>query len=138
MPQATSLPTQPNTTGTTGIDPTRLRIGMMYGMNHSDAFARLAVELHDAGGVVETVEAVAQFALQALNCSYAGITLYTRGARPKIAAVTDPVVAEAYEMQLDSEIGPLVTSLRNRTTVLIPDTAIEQRWPEWAARRWGS
>jgi GAF domain-containing protein len=100
----------------------------------ADTFARLAVELHDADGVVETVEAVAQFALQALNCSYAGIALYTRGSHPEIAAVTDPVVAEAYEMQLASETGPLVTSLRERITILISDTTTERRWPEWAAK----
>ncbi|QNE16831.1 GAF and ANTAR domain-containing protein [Kribbella qitaiheensis] len=100
----------------------------------ADTFARLAIELHDADGVVETVEAVAQFALQALNCSYAGITLYTRGGRPEVAAVTDPVVAEAYQMQLDSETGPLVTCLRERSTVLIRDTTTEQRWPDWAAK----
>jgi GAF domain-containing protein len=100
----------------------------------ADAFARLAIELHDADGVVETVEAVAQFALQALNCSYAGIVLYSRGSRPEIAAVTDPRVAEAYEWQLDSETGPLVSSLQEQATVLIPDTLAEQRWPEWAAK----
>jgi GAF domain-containing protein len=100
----------------------------------ADTFARLAVELHDADGVVETVDAVAQFALQALNCSYAGIVLYTRGSGPEIAAVTDPVVTEAYKLQLDSENGPLVTSLREQITVLIPDTLAEQRWPEWSAK----
>ncbi len=100
----------------------------------ADAFARLAIELHDADGVVETVEAVAQFALQALNCSYAGVILSHRGSRAEIAAVTDPVVAEAYELQLASDTGPLVTSLRNRATVLIRDTTSEQRWPEWAGK----
>lgn len=100
----------------------------------ADAFARLAVELHDADGVVETVEAVAQFALQALNCSYAGIALNSRGARPEIAAVTDPVVAEVFEMQLASETGPLVTALRDRISVQIRDTSTEERWPEWTAK----
>ncbi|WP_112238441.1 GAF and ANTAR domain-containing protein [Kribbella monticola] len=104
------------------------------GQQVADTFARLAIELHDADGLVETVEAVAQFALQALNCSYAGIVLNVRGRRPEVAAVTDPVVAEAYEMQISSDNGPLVTSLRERTTVLIPDTSTEQRWPEWAAK----
>jgi hypothetical protein len=36
----------------------------------ADAFARLAVELHDADGFDETV-AVVQFALHAENCTYA-------------------------------------------------------------------
>ena len=100
----------------------------------ADAFARLAVELHDAPGVEETVDAVVQFALQALNCTYAGIALYASGSRPEIAAVTDPVVADVYELQIDSESGPLVTALRERTTVLIRDTTTDGRWPQWAER----
>ena len=76
---------------------------------------------YGAAGVEETVEAVVQFALQALNCSYAGLVLYTKGARPETVAVTDPVVAEAYDLQIDDEDGPLVMSLRNRQTVLIRD-----------------
>ena len=100
----------------------------------ADAFARLAVELHDADGLGETVEAVAQFALQTLNCSHAGIALFAPDARLEIATVTDPVVAEVYGLQLDSETGPLVTALRERAAVLIRDTTREQRWPEWTAK----
>ncbi|MEV0803266.1 MULTISPECIES: GAF and ANTAR domain-containing protein [unclassified Kribbella] len=98
------------------------------------AFARLAVELHDASGVDETVDAVVQFALHALNCTYAGVALYSRGSQAEIAAVTDPVVADVYDLQLTSECGPLVTALRERTTVLIRDTTTDDRWPEWAAK----
>ena len=42
----------------------------------------------------ETVQAVVEFALQALDCSYAGVALILSGGRLKIPAVTDPVVAE--------------------------------------------
>ncbi|HEY0473619.1 MAG TPA: GAF and ANTAR domain-containing protein [Kribbella sp.] len=97
-------------------------------------FARLAIELHDASGVGETVDAVVAFALQALNCSYAGVALAARGAQPQIAAVTDPVVAEVYGLQLSSDKGPLVVAMRKRTTVLIRDTTTDDRWPEWAAK----
>ena len=100
----------------------------------ADTFARLAIELHDAPGVEETVDAVVQFALQALNCTYAGIALYTRGSRAEIAAVTDPLVADVYELQITTETGPLVTALRDRTAILIPDTSTDDRWPEWAAK----
>ncbi|MGW1341427.1 GAF and ANTAR domain-containing protein [Kribbella sp. NPDC002412] len=100
----------------------------------ADAFARLAIELHDAPGVEETVDAVVQFALQALSCTYAGIALYARGSRPEIAAVTDPVVADVYDLQLSTETGPLVTALRDRSTILIRDTLTDNRWPEWAAK----
>jgi GAF domain-containing protein len=100
----------------------------------ADAFARLAVELHDAAGVEETVDAVVQFALQALNCTYAGLALSTRGHRTEIAAVTDPVVADVYNLQIDADNGPLITSMRERTSVLIRDTGADDRWPEWAAK----
>jgi GAF domain-containing protein len=99
----------------------------------ADRFARLAVELHDASGVDETVDAVVQFALQALNCSYAGVALSTHGSQPKVAAVTDPVVADVYRPQLASDSGPLVTAMRERITVLVRDTTTDERWPEWAA-----
>ncbi|ADB29905.1 ANTAR domain protein with unknown sensor [Kribbella flavida DSM 17836] len=100
----------------------------------ADAFARLAVELHEAPGVEETVEAVAQFALQALNCSYAGVALHRRGSRPEVVAVTDPVVADVFELQIDHGNGPLVTAMQERSTVLIHDTTTDTRWPEWAAK----
>ncbi|MEV8378423.1 GAF and ANTAR domain-containing protein [Kribbella sp. NPDC056861] len=100
----------------------------------ADAFAQLAVELHDAPGVEETVDAVVQFALQALNCMYAGIALYVRGSRPEVAASTDPVVNDVYELQISSDVGPLITALRDRDSVLIRDTSKDERWPEWAAK----
>jgi GAF domain-containing protein len=104
------------------------------GGDTADRFAQLAVELHGAAGVEETVEAVVEFALQALNCSYAGLALYTRGSRPQIAAVTDQVVAEVYNLQIDTMTGPLAESLRGQTTVLIRDTLTDERWPEWAEK----
>ncbi|MER7247474.1 GAF and ANTAR domain-containing protein [Kribbella sp. NPDC000426] len=100
----------------------------------ASAFAHLAVELHDATGVEETVDAVVQFALQALSCTYAGVALTARGSRPEIAAVTDPVVAEVYDLQLGHQTGPLVTAMRERRQVLIRDTLADDRWPEWAAK----
>jgi GAF domain-containing protein len=100
----------------------------------ADSFARLAIEMHEAPGVEETIDAVVQFALQALNCTYAGVALYTRGSRPEVAAVTDSVVADVYDLQLSSQTGPLVTALQEKTTVLIRDTTTDDRWPVWAAK----
>jgi GAF domain-containing protein len=102
--------------------------------NSADTFARLAIELHDAPGVEETVDAVAQFALQALNCKYAGVALYTRGSRAEIAAVTDSLVTDLFDSQISTGSGSLITALRERTTVLIRDTATEDRWPELTER----
>ncbi|WP_433005603.1 GAF and ANTAR domain-containing protein [Kribbella sp. CA-294648] len=96
-------------------------------------FARLAVEFHDSDGVEETVEAVVEFALDALGCSYAGVALAVRG-QPEVPAATDPVVAEIFQFQMAAGDGPLVASMRDHSTLLIRDTTAEQRWPDWAAK----
>ncbi|WP_329484934.1 GAF and ANTAR domain-containing protein [Kribbella sp. NBC_01484] len=90
--------------------------------------------MHEADGIDETVDAVVQFALQALNCSYAGVALYTRGGQPEVPAVTDPVVAEIYQFQMKGEDGPLFATMRDRATVLVRDTTTDTRWPDWAAK----
>ncbi|MDX6283598.1 MAG: hypothetical protein QOH03_4669 [Kribbellaceae bacterium] len=99
----------------------------------ADTFARLAVELHDNAGVEETVQAVVDFALQALSCTHAGVALATKGRRLEIPAVTDPLVAEIYHGQMDRGDGPLTECLRSRRTLLVIDTLHEARWPEWSS-----
>jgi GAF domain-containing protein len=99
----------------------------------ADMFARLAVELHESGGVEETVQTVVEFALQAVSCSYAGIALTSRG-RPEVPAVTDPVVGEIFHWQMASQQGPLVESMREHNSLLIRDTATDGRWPDWSAK----
>ena len=99
----------------------------------ADAFARLAVELHDADGMTETVEAVVQFALQAEACSYAGVMLTLRGSR-EIAAVTDPLVSDLYQLQCEIGEGPVLTALTEGVTVYVAEVRTETRWPAWSAR----
>jgi GAF domain-containing protein len=96
----------------------------------ADSFAQLAVELHDADGMEETVDAVVQFALQAEACAYAGVALTLRGQR-EIAAVTDPLVARIYQLQFDSDDGPLASALAGGIVVEIADVEAETRWPAW-------
>jgi GAF domain-containing protein len=100
----------------------------------ADRFAQLALELHDSAGLDETVQAVVDFAVQALDCSHAGVALVTRGGRLEIPAVTDPLVADIYELQIRGAAGPLAESMRRRTTVMVGDTATDQRWPDWSAQ----
>jgi GAF domain-containing protein len=97
----------------------------------ADAFARLAVELHDADGFADAIEAVVQFALQAENCTYAGVALATTGGRAEIGAVTDPVVETIYTAQLDAGAGPMLAALESGTTVYVADVTKETRWPHW-------
>jgi GAF domain-containing protein len=97
-------------------------------------YADWAVALHDSSTVGDTVDAVVRFALKALGCSYAGVAMVTRGRRPEVAAVTDPVVEEIYQLQIAASHGPLVTVLAQQSTVLIRDTLTDTRWPQWAAK----
>ena len=100
----------------------------------ADAFARLAVELHDTPGVEETVEAVVQFALQAVDCAAAGIALVNRSSRPEIAAVTDAAVDNLYRVQIEAGEGPLITAVETGQVVSIADMTTENRWGQaWAA-----
>jgi GAF domain-containing protein len=99
----------------------------------ADDFARLAIELHDANGMTETLESVVQFALQAEACSYAGVTLTLRGSR-EIAAVTDPVVTAIYEAQSEFGEGALLTAVNEGITVHVADTSTESRWPAMSGR----
>jgi GAF domain-containing protein len=96
-------------------------------------FAQLAVELHDAEGVDETVDAVVQFALQAEACTYAGVML-TSQTGWEVGAVTDPLVARIYQEQIDAGDGPLISALTNGSTVYVADVAAETRWPAWSAQ----
>ncbi|MGC4938827.1 GAF and ANTAR domain-containing protein [Kribbella sp. DT2] len=96
-------------------------------------FAQLAVELHDADGVDDTVEAVVQFALQAEACTYAGVMLTGHGGW-EIGAVTDPLVARIYQEQIDAGEGPLHAALTSGTTMYVADVATEARWPSWSTR----
>jgi GAF domain-containing protein len=102
------------------------------GAGAAEAFARLAVELHGAGGLDETVGAVVQFALQALDCSHAGVALYSHG-RPEVPAATDPLVCEIFHHAMASGHAPLVEAMQTGQVVLIRDTVTDDRWPQWAA-----
>ena len=75
-------------------------------------FARLALEMHDADGVEETVETVVEFALQAVDCQYAGVALYARGGNPEVPAATDPTVAEIYRFQMDERCRVVYVTLK--------------------------
>ncbi len=93
-------------------------------------FAQFALELHDAAGVDETLEAVVQFALHAANCTHAGVALAARGGRAEVGAITDPVVETLYRIQIDGEQGPMLAALSG-LTVTVPDVATDDRWPLW-------
>jgi GAF domain-containing protein len=99
----------------------------------ADAFAQLAIQLHGADGVDETVGALVHIALQALNCSHAGVALHSRG-RPEVPAATDPLVCEIFHHAMATGQAPLVEAMRTGQDILVRDTTTDPRWPEWAAK----
>jgi GAF domain-containing protein len=98
----------------------------------AETFGRFATELSGLAGVDETVEAVVQFALQAVQCKQASVVLVAQGRRPEILAVTAPDLAELYQHQIDAGAGPLLSVIKQQEVLLIPDVATETRWsPQW-------
>ncbi|MEV5967375.1 GAF and ANTAR domain-containing protein [Kribbella sp. NPDC051952] len=100
--------------------------------NTSDAgmYAQLAIDLHDAPGVDETLEAVVQFALKAENCTHAGVVLAVRSGRAEIGVVTDPAVDTMYGVEIAAAHGPTLAALTG-ITIAVPDVATDNRWPHW-------
>ena len=105
--------------------------------NSAGLFAELAVDLRDSDGLPETVDMVVQFALNALDCTHAGIVFADRSGNADIAAVTHPALTDIYLDQVKADQGPLIATLTGQQTVLVTDTATDtatdRRWPTWAA-----
>lgn len=98
----------------------------------ASAFAQLAVELESASGMVETVDAVATFALSAVGCRYVGIELARPGGGAEIAAATDPVVERLLQWQLTVGDGPMLHAMQTGVVVHMADPATDTRWPLWS------
>ena len=98
----------------------------------AEGFGLLALELHERSGVEETVEAVVQFARQAVWCKHASVVLITHGRHPEIMALTDPMLADLYHQQIAAGHGPVLTVIETGEPLLIPDVAADARWsPQW-------
>jgi GAF domain-containing protein len=97
-------------------------------------FARMALELHDEPGVDETIEKVLEFALRAVACDAAAVLLVHKGGKVEVAAATDHLATDAAEAQVTCGEGPGLAALDLPAGLMIRDAALDQRWPEWAAR----
>ncbi|WP_344234078.1 GAF and ANTAR domain-containing protein [Kribbella hippodromi] len=102
------------------------------GESIAEAFARLAVELHDVDGLEETVEAVVEFACQAVECDAAAAALIGADGDAEVLAMTDPKLSDLFRLQLESGEGPVLTAVRTGAVVSIPQVEAETRWsPVW-------
>jgi transcriptional regulator with GAF, ATPase, and Fis domain len=100
----------------------------------SAGFAQLAVELHDAASMAETVNRVLAYALRATGCDCAGVVLVQQGRDPQTAGVTDRRVEQADQLQLEYGEGPCVPVSSEHHSVLVCDTVVDLRWPRWSPR----
>lgn len=97
----------------------------------AEAFARLALDLHDVDGLDETVERILEFTVKTFGCGYAGVILVHGGSRVETVAATDPVVAGLDAIQLEAGEGPDLELIADRHEVIVRDVRQEQRWPRW-------
>ncbi|MEI8406129.1 MULTISPECIES: GAF and ANTAR domain-containing protein [unclassified Kribbella] len=97
-------------------------------------FAQLAVEMYDAASMAETMTRVLDYALRTTGCDCAGVVLVQRGRRLQTAGVTDRRVEQADQLQLEYGEGPCVPVSREHHSVLVCDTVVDPRWPQWSPR----
>jgi GAF domain-containing protein len=93
-----------------------------------EEFGRLSSIVHEAETVTETVAAVADFTLQSLGCKAAAILLGPAAGKLDLAAATDQAVVE---LARSGGVGPIVDAFDSPAAVIIPDLAVEDRWPGW-------
>ena len=97
----------------------------------AEAFAGLALDLHEVDGLDETVERILEFTVKTFGCGYAGVILVHGGSRVETVAATDPVVAGLDAVQLEAGEGPDLELIADRHEVIIRDVREESRWPRW-------
>jgi GAF domain-containing protein len=99
-------------------------------IDHLETLEKLS-SVHEAETVDETVEAVADFALQSLGCTAAAILLGTTPSRLELAAAAD---TDAIVELADSGVaGPIRDAFESTAAVIVPDVSRETRWPGWPA-----
>ncbi|MEV8376484.1 GAF and ANTAR domain-containing protein [Kribbella sp. NPDC056861] len=96
------------------------------------AFAQVALELYDASGLDETLDAALEFALQAGGCTHAGVALAVRGRQLEIGRGTHPAVEAMDRIQIETGAGPTLAALTG-DTIAVPDISSDNRWPQWQA-----
>lgn len=97
----------------------------------AEVFAELALELHAAQTLDETVEMVVRSALPMVGCDYAGVLLAHADGIPVVGAVTDARVESLYRWQLETGAGPALDALAGGHTVYVADVGLATDWPRW-------
>jgi GAF domain-containing protein len=95
--------------------------------------AQMALLVHEEATVPETVERVVDFALAAVDCGHAAVVFVHSRQRLETVASTDPAIETLIAKQMAVLEGPVLSIVKDRQSVLVPDTREEARWPVWAS-----
>jgi hypothetical protein len=108
----------------------------------SQEFAAITVELcgeprtsdgpPDAKGKSEALQRMVELAVKHIDgCSWASVTVITNGIGHSVAE-SDPIAAQADDLQYTLKEGPCLSAAKNDTDYLMFDVENEQRWPRYA------
>jgi GAF domain-containing protein len=102
-------------------------------MNPNEAFAELSrVRLADID-LDTLLDKIAYLARRAVpGASEVSVTLL-HGDKPQTAAFTGELARTLDEMQYVRGYGPCLAAAETTSSLIVPDTDTEQRWPGWAA-----
>jgi len=99
-------------------------------MQEAEQFAHIAAELSAESDQIETLSSICDFAVQTIDCSYAGIHV-VRNREIETGAATDPLIERADKLQTMVGEGPCLDAIWQQDTFLVEDAAHDPRWQKF-------
>jgi GAF domain-containing protein len=85
------------------------------------------------GTVAETLKLITAVAKSSVPFALgAGVTLIDSNAHETSAAASDEVVEQVDALQYELEQGPCLSAWASGETIVVQDTAEDERWPQWS------
>jgi GAF domain-containing protein len=109
-----------------------------YPLDPTEAFAalgRIKLSETDLSGVLNQIAELAQRTIP--NAEEVSVTL-VRGTGAHTAALTGDLALTLDEWQYQDGRGPCLDAAQAAAVVSVPDTATDERWPQWASRARGA
>jgi len=99
-------------------------------MQQAEQFAHIAAELAAESDPAETLSSICDFAVEVIDCSYAGIHV-VRDREIETGAASDPLIEHADKMQTVVGEGPCLDAIWEHDTLVVEDAATDSRWPKF-------
>lgn len=95
-------------------------------------FARLAHDLHDQGGVVETIELLVESGPAVVGAGCASVLVIRRGRLEDSGLGSSSLADKADWLQVDHVEGPAFDAVEEKRTILAVDLTTDNRWSSWS------